>query len=342
MNVSPSLDLSKIYGHPVFRSHSAIESREELSKAITAHELRWGRGDVSTSLYRRELSRISLMILSYGAEVEVQPDAFKDFVLVQMPLRGMAEIESDGVSICLNSGEAAVVAPKRSIRLLWQPGCEQLILKLPTALLRQVSCHTCALSHCPPAKAGCDPWIDPVFKIGAGIAPQWHALLQQLVSLLPSGAPEDLHPAWLNQFEQTAALFLQAHQPSVLERDTRATGELSELPVSSGAAKARLEQLENYIRSRLFAPISLADLARAAGVSPRTLNVLCHRHHGVAPMILLRNLRLEAARHKLQSSPGVSVTEVALEYGFGHLGRFSAYYRERYGELPRQTGPLRH
>jgi len=342
MDLLPQLDLSKIYHRPVFRSHSAEDSHQALSKAITPHQLNWGHGDVSTALYRRELNRISMMILSYGAEVEVRPHAFKDFVLVQMPLRGSAEIESDGVGIHLNTGEVAVVAPRRSIRLHWQADCEQLILKLPADLLRQVACHTCARSHCPSVGTDCQPWIDPVFKLVAGIAPLWHALLQQMLSLLTPAHTSKLHPAWINQFEQTAALFLQSHQPSVLERDNKGDDDNGDFLQVSAAFDTRLTRIEDYMRSRLFAPISLADLARVAGVSPRTLNVLCHRHRGVAPMVLLRNLRLEAARNKLVADPRASVTEVAMEYGFGHLGRFSAYYRERFGELPRQTGLMRH
>jgi len=40
------------------------------------------------------------------------------------------------------------------------------------------------------------------------------------------------------------------------------------------------------------------------------------------------------------AAPGraqVNVTAIALDHGFGHLGRFSAYYRQRFGELPRET-----
>jgi AraC-like DNA-binding protein len=32
-----------------------------------------------------------------------------------------------------------------------------------------------------------------------------------------------------------------------------------------------------------------------------------------------------------------NVTEVALNYGFTHLGRFSADYRKMFGELPSET-----
>ena len=50
----------------------------------------------------------------------------------------------------------------------------------------------------------------------------------------------------------------------------------------------------------------------------------------------LRALRLDAARTRLKLDDA-SVTEVALSVGFAHLGRFSEYYRERFGELPRET-----
>lgn len=60
-------------------------------------------------------------------------------------------------------------------------------------------------------------------------------------------------------------------------------------------------------------------------------------------MEVLRNARLDAVRERLRSRPGVPripVTQAALEAGFGHLGRFSASYRERFGELPSETDAL--
>lgn len=342
MAVAHSLDLSNLYRHPVFRSRSTVASHHELNHAITEHQLRWGRGDVSTALYRRELGRITVLALSYGAEVEVTPEPFKGFSLVQMPLSGAAEIECDGVSMRLEQGEVAVLSPRRAVRLLWQPQCEQLILKVPTELLRQVGCLNCSLSHCPvqPTAHACG--LDPVFKLPGEFNPIWGAMVQQLLALLPAGKGQAVHPAWLNQFEQTAAFFLHTHQPSVLSRDMGRPERGDESVLVGGRASAKLDQLEAYMRSRLYAPLSLVDLANAIGVSPRSLHVLCHRHRGVAPMVLLRHLRLDAARRRLLSEPESSVTDVALAFGFGHLGRFSAYYRERFGELPRATRLVRH
>jgi transcriptional regulator GlxA family with amidase domain len=54
-------------------------------------------------------------------------------------------------------------------------------------------------------------------------------------------------------------------------------------------------------------------------------------------MELLRNLRLDAVRARLLTDASASITDTALAFGFGHLGRFSAYYFSRFGELPRDT-----
>ena len=56
-------------------------------------------------------------------------------------------------------------------------------------------------------------------------------------------------------------------------------------------------------------------------------------------MAELRAIRLEGARDDLRrsSASGDSVTDVALRWGFGHLGRFARDYAEQFGELPSQT-----
>jgi transcriptional regulator GlxA family with amidase domain len=64
-----------------------------------------------------------------------------------------------------------------------------------------------------------------------------------------------------------------------------------------------------------------------------------HRHVGMPPMMYLRDLRLEQARKELvQSDPHqVSVKQVALRWGFVHLGQFQGAYHRRYGQTPGQT-----
>ncbi len=87
-------------------------------------------------------------------------------------------------------------------------------------------------------------------------------------------------------------------------------------------------------------PVSIAALCRILTVSDRTLRKAFRVAYGLSPCRYLRMLRLRKVRQALMSSspyPVTSVTEVATQYGFGELGRFSVEYRKVFGESPSAT-----
>lgn len=137
--------------------------------------------------------------------------------------------------------------------------------------------------------------------------------------------------AWPMHLQETLLSFLSGHCPAPVSTEPPLE------PALPARDQRRLSRLTDYMTSRLGAPLSSEDLARAAGLSVRALHALCQRHFKVTPMELLRNLRLDAVQNRLRSDPDASVGDVALTLGFGHLGRFSAYYRARFGELPTET-----
>ncbi len=102
---------------------------------------------------------------------------------------------------------------------------------------------------------------------------------------------------------------------------------------------ATVRDAEDYLMQHLTRPVVRTELAVAAGASLRTVSRGFEEHHGVSPMAWLKARRLEAIRNELRVAvPGeVTVTEVALRYGFESLGRFAAEYRRRFGENPSQT-----
>ncbi|MBB3181931.1 AraC family transcriptional regulator [Variovorax sp. Sphag1AA] len=323
--------LSPLYRNCLFKSDERVTAHDHVSRELAEHVLRWKSGMPDVAMFKGHLNRLSMYLLRYGAEVEVTPSPFDDFSLVHTSLVGGAEIEVDGQKLVIAEGRTGVLTPQQKVRLRWYPGTQQLILKVPHAVLRELA----QLDEAESTE------LVPGFLIERGHGSQWDLLTHSLLNVMSLPAGTTLDKAWLDHFERNVALFLLAHQT----RDGRPRPELGLQTVqptdkdSSSAAgdSRRMNMLLEYMDARLGAPLSLEDLASAAGVSIRTINELCHRHYGVTPMELLRNLRLDAVRSRLRTQPDLSITETALTFGFGHLGRFSAYYFDRFGELPRQT-----
>jgi AraC-like DNA-binding protein len=100
-----------------------------------------------------------------------------------------------------------------------------------------------------------------------------------------------------------------------------------------------LRRAEEFMASKLNDPPSLARVASVAGVSASTLTRAFRKRHGIGPMGFLKQRRLEAVRDRLLDirDKGTTVTEIATEFGFFHLGQFASDYRKRFGEFPSST-----
>ncbi len=93
------------------------------------------------------------------------------------------------------------------------------------------------------------------------------------------------------------------------------------------------------MREHLAEPISIPEVAHAAGVSVRGLQLVFQRQLEVSPILHLRQLRLEAARSALVdgAATGTTIAEVARRFGYSNGGRFSTHYRDEFGESPAAT-----
>jgi AraC-like DNA-binding protein len=82
-----------------------------------------------------------------------------------------------------------------------------------------------------------------------------------------------------------------------------------------------------------------ARLASAVHMSVRALQMGFSRNYDMSPMTYLRYVRLRRVRAALaDATPGVTtIQSVATKFGFLHLSRFSAYYRDAFGENPSET-----
>jgi transcriptional regulator GlxA family with amidase domain len=112
---------------------------------------------------------------------------------------------------------------------------------------------------------------------------------------------------------------------------TTFSGRAERLPRALRAAR-------DHLADNAGEPLDLSQLAGAAGIGIRALQLGFRRHFGVSISEMLLDIRLAGLHARLaQASPDVSITDIAFDLGFTHLGRMAGAYREKFGESPSAT-----
>jgi AraC-like DNA-binding protein len=97
-----------------------------------------------------------------------------------------------------------------------------------------------------------------------------------------------------------------------------------------------MRRLEEVLEANPDRTLYVAELCAATGASGGTLRACCQEHLGMSPMRYLWLRRMYLARRALRMADpaGTTVTEIATNYGFWELGRFSVAYRSLFEESP--------
>lgn len=99
-----------------------------------------------------------------------------------------------------------------------------------------------------------------------------------------------------------------------------------------------------YLGAHYEEPITLAQLARHAGVSPSHMGYLFRTGIGMPFKVLLGHIRIQKARELLAGDSTANVTEIALRVGYADLSHFERHFRRIVGQSPREfrRGALLH
>lgn len=100
-----------------------------------------------------------------------------------------------------------------------------------------------------------------------------------------------------------------------------------------------VKQANDYMQAQIDQPLTLTHLCEALGSSSRALCYGFQEIFGMSPMSYLKILRLQSVHRALKAAnPGhKTVTEIASQFGFYHLGYFAQDYKKMFGELPSAT-----
>lgn len=263
--------------------------------------------------------------VQYGSGAIVHATPARNDYWIQLPLSGHLEASFGRDQIDCNPDCAWIASPTRQdyYAIRTDAGCTRI----------QLCLNKLALSHQLEALLDeplCAPLeFAPAMDLTTGYGNSLARIILTVVTDLDRVGSIYLPPATMVSFEQfvfTALLMSHQHNYSAALRRR-------EKPIAPRDVKRAID----YMHGHLDVPIRLADIVRASGVAGRTLFKHFGDCRGLSPMRYLRNARLDKVRETLRRAPEASITEIAMRWGFTHMGRFSVEYRRRFGESPSET-----
>ncbi|MDG6103245.1 AraC family transcriptional regulator [Dactylosporangium aurantiacum] len=269
---------------------------------------------------------VTLAQLEFGAAIRMSHTDLDTAYHVNVPLSGTLRAVHRGVEVEADPTRAVVFGPHGQIRLdRWGSGDRVLCVKLDRAALHEELESLLGRPVRGPLE------LAPAMGVTSGAALSWVRLLRLLST--------DLHNAGglVSRAPIAEGLGREALRGLLYAAGHR---HLTELLEPAAPARPRtVQRAVDAIRADPARAFTVTELAAVAGVSVRALQEGFRRHVGLAPLAMLRRIRLGCARDELLAAGPheVTVAEVAHRWGFGHLGRFAAAYRARFGETPSAT-----
>ncbi|WP_157239455.1 AraC family transcriptional regulator [Catenuloplanes japonicus] len=247
------------------------------------------------------------------------------YVHVTYVLGGRLTIRAAGEQLQLTAGDLVLVPPGQPFQGRLSD-FDVRILRLPLSAVTQAAAARWGTAPADFAFRGMAP-------ISAPLARYWRETLTYLhrVALNPEAAlpSPTAHSAMIElAAAATIATFPSAATTAVY------------LPGPGDAGPGTIRRAVAYLEEHAAEPVTLADVATAARTGPRGLQAAFRRHLDTTPMAHLRRIRLARAhRDLLAADPahGATVGAIARQWGFSHLGRFAAAYRDSYGTSPAET-----
>ncbi|MEN0136538.1 MAG: AraC family transcriptional regulator [Rhodococcus sp. (in: high G+C Gram-positive bacteria)] len=310
----------------LIKTHDLEEAQALITRVYIPHTLRSRDGyPLDFKLNFLQSHQLTLGHLNYGADAELLVPTMETNYHINLTLKGntaVSQAGSRGTTMALRRGVA--FGPLHDFTVRWSPEAIQYAIKLPRPILEE---HLAALLNHP-----IEGVID--FSLIFDLASPTGQNLLSAVNFLrtelsrPGGlSSSPMAREQLESFVMTQVLFAVPH---------RYTNEL--VSPTKPAHRSRVRDVIDHIDSHPEADLTMASLAKLAGVSARAMQKGFVSAVGMPPMAYVRKVRLERVRAELTSTAGQrSITDIASRWGFTHLSRFSAYYKREFGETPSDT-----
>lgn len=313
--------------HRLFQTEALDEARHIVAGKFCSHKLNRLTSDRQFAALHNHVrgAGLSLNYLRYGADVEIEPGELEHFYLIQIPIRGYAEIRHGAEVVEADAARATVLNPTRHTRMHWAAGCEKVLVQIDRHVLQEAAERYLQLELTGPLEFRTE------MSLGNPALRKWVANIGLCIDAAERG---ELFTGTSScsqiVVEESLLQDLLEHQPSNIQHFLKG---------SARSCPARhVRKAIDFLHGSVGEPVTIGELANAAGVSSRCLQLAFRDQFGCSPLQYLKRLRLDLAHFELQKrKTETSVADVAYGLGFNHLGRFAAEYRAAFGQSPSAT-----
>jgi AraC-like DNA-binding protein len=313
-------------GFSLIDTNFVEEAEFKLSQTITDLQINRivNRGKFRLEMNAVTFGRTSLVFNRFGSGIELKTSMPAESAIFVIGGNVPSRFTTENKKVVVSSQKAAMVAPAREISVERPQNSELLVLRVSMAdLIRHFEKLTNKRSKAPLV-------FDSSIGLKQGSGAMLKSLLNYLVCELEHNDFTLKSPSLKKAYDDmrmTALLSLPHNQMERLNEGR-----------SHYAAPGLVRRAEEYMQAHLNENITIIDLLQISNCSRNALFAAFQSFRGYAPMEFLTKQRLQNARERLlQPFPEDSVTSIAFNSGFNHLGRFSQMYRKRFGEVPSDT-----
>jgi AraC-like DNA-binding protein len=275
-------------------------------------------------VYSATVNGLKAGLLRYGGfeyDAVLEPTDAPTAVTVT---RGSGTMTAAGEELCFARGGAFMVPDLPSAALMHDAGFA--LLRVPWPVARSLAEERTSM----PAT---DLRFDAITPVSAERQAIWASTAKFVCAELVTSGSTGISPPMVHELTRMAATVMLETFPNTTMTARHAGG-------PGWAPPAAVRRAAAFIEAHPERPLTLADIAVAAGVTGRALQSAFRRYYDITPVGYLRQARLERAYTELRNADaatGVTVTEVSRRWGWTSPSQFEAAYQRRFGEPPGRT-----
>lgn len=326
MGFKPDPNKLPLSAFPMFAGEDADQTRQALSRIFTEASLTPKRDIASfrTVINGVRLSKTHLAFIQTENAYQAGPNEPLDFHTIQLTQSGNCLFETQSGSAFGTREKGVMLSAADKVKVNASDNNSIIAVVIKDHVVRDFISSLIGHAKHPPIRFTPEVYLTQ---------PRTASLLSIIYTFIreldrPGGILE-AHAA-VASFELTlitSILFGLEHNLSDAIRSPAA---------EAGAAQVR--DIEQYLEAHATRPIDIKTLTKETGHSVDSIYRAFRRHRDYTPIAFLRDVRMRLARERLlNAGSGSSVTRIALECGFAHLGRFAVEYKRRFGESPSET-----